>query len=206
MTEQTETPLPTGINYHQKSRVLEIRFADGACFNFPCEYLRVYSPSEQHGAPVHGKARVAIVDIEPREQVALRLGFDDGHCDDYSWPLLHALGEAQETNLAAYLQRLADAGLDRGDSHHGDPNAKRPVTVHYFIQLATISGTDKEDMLVPGSVTSVQALLAWLRKRGSAWTEAFAEDQVQVTVNRQFAEPYTVIEAHDEVAIVPRQK
>jgi molybdopterin converting factor small subunit len=34
--------------------------------------------------------------------------------------------------------------------------------------------------------------------------ESFADDKVQVTVNRQFAEPYTLIEHGDEVAIVPK--
>ena len=40
-------PLPTEIKLHQKSRVLEIAFADGARFRLPCEFLRVYSPSAE---------------------------------------------------------------------------------------------------------------------------------------------------------------
>jgi len=52
----------------------------------------------------------------------------------------------------------------------------------------------------------VETLLAWLRKKGPRWAEEFADDRVQVTVNRQFAEPYTLIEQGDEVAIVPRPK
>ena len=39
------TPNPTEIKLHQKSRVLEIAFADGKHFSLPCEFLRVYSPS-----------------------------------------------------------------------------------------------------------------------------------------------------------------
>ncbi len=40
-------PLPTDIQLHQQSRVLEIAFDDGARFNLPTEYLRVYSPSAE---------------------------------------------------------------------------------------------------------------------------------------------------------------
>ena len=38
-------PAPTGITLHQKSRVLEITFADGKVFRLPYELLRVLSPS-----------------------------------------------------------------------------------------------------------------------------------------------------------------
>ena len=43
----TNTPQPTEIKLHQKSRVLEISFADGKTFQLPCEFLRVYSPSAE---------------------------------------------------------------------------------------------------------------------------------------------------------------
>ena len=39
--------VPTGITLHQKSRVLEIAFADGRTFRLPYEFLRVYSPSAE---------------------------------------------------------------------------------------------------------------------------------------------------------------
>src|SRR5438132_7904555 len=42
-----KTPLPTEIELHQKSRVLEIVFADGKRFKLPFEFLRVYSPSAE---------------------------------------------------------------------------------------------------------------------------------------------------------------
>ena len=41
------TPSPTEIKLHQKSRVLEIAFADGKSFTLPFEFLRVYSPSAE---------------------------------------------------------------------------------------------------------------------------------------------------------------
>lgn len=42
-----DKPRPTDIRLHQKSRVLEIVFNDGAGFRLPCELLRVYSPSAE---------------------------------------------------------------------------------------------------------------------------------------------------------------
>ena len=38
---------PSKILLHQKSRVLELAFADGHAFRLPYEYLRVYSPSAE---------------------------------------------------------------------------------------------------------------------------------------------------------------
>ena len=37
---------PTEIKLHQASRLLEIAFEDGARFELPCEYLRVFSWSQ----------------------------------------------------------------------------------------------------------------------------------------------------------------
>jgi DUF971 family protein len=39
--------IPTEIKLHQKSRVMEVAFADGHGFRLPYEYLRVYSPSAE---------------------------------------------------------------------------------------------------------------------------------------------------------------
>ena len=198
-------PAPTGICLHQKSRLLKINFADGVSFDLPCEYLRVFPPSnrDREQGPVHGKARVNIASIEPQGEEALLLAFDDGYSESYSWPLLHALGLAYEKNWADYLQRLTNANLAR---RYGQDAGQEPtlyITVFYFIQLTEISGTDKEYLKIPITVTNVQTLLAWLRMRGTAWAEGFGDNQVQVTVNKQFAESFTLIEAQDEVAIVP---
>ena len=38
---------PTEIKLHQQSRLLEVSFANGKTFSFPCEFLRVYSPSAE---------------------------------------------------------------------------------------------------------------------------------------------------------------
>ena len=58
----TNTPQPTEIKLHQKSRVLEIEFADGKTLSLPCEFLRVYSPS----AAVRGHGPGQAVSRAPR--------------------------------------------------------------------------------------------------------------------------------------------
>lgn len=115
---------PTDIRLHQRSRVLEVSFADGRNFRLPCEYLRVFSPSAEvrgHGPGqevlVHGKAGVNIRQIEPVGRYAVKLVFDDGHDSGlYSWDYLLELGSRQAEYWQQYLERLEQAGLARGES------------------------------------------------------------------------------------------
>jgi len=117
----TSQPVPTEICLHAQSRVLEMRFSDGAHFELPCEYLRVYSPSAEvrgHGAGQEvlqtGKRSVAITAIEPVGQYAVKLVFDDGHDSGlYSWRYLYELGSRQADNWRDYLARLETAGASR---------------------------------------------------------------------------------------------
>ena len=39
--------IPLEIKLHQKSRVMEVQFADGRGFRLSYEFLRVYSPSAE---------------------------------------------------------------------------------------------------------------------------------------------------------------
>ncbi len=115
------TPRPTEIKLHQKSRILEIAFDDGSRFSLPCEYLRVFSPSAEvrgHGPGQEvlqvGKRDVEIKEIEPVGQYAVKLVFSDGHDTGlYSWEYLHELGETQESSWKSYLARLEQAGASR---------------------------------------------------------------------------------------------
>jgi DUF971 family protein len=117
----SDTPSPTEIILHAKSRVLELHFSDGARFNLPCELLRVYSPSAEvrgHGVGQEvlqtGKREVGITAIEPVGNYALKLVFSDGHDSGlYSWDWLHELGARADQMMADYLQRLAQAGASR---------------------------------------------------------------------------------------------
>ena len=201
---ETSTPVtPIAIKLHKKSRLLEIAYSDDSRFLYPCEYLRVVAPAagQETAGPVHGKRLVEITHIEPQGTAALQLEFDDGFSCTYAWDQLHALGAEYERNWADYLRQLQDHGLDRGA---GGATGRIRVKLLYFIQLAKLAGRDEEDVELPETVTHVESLLAWLGGRKPGWQESFAPDKVQVTVNRHFAEPYTLIEDGDEVAIVPR--
>lgn len=116
-----ETPTPTEIKLHQKSRSLEIAFADGSRFNLPCELLRVYSPSAEvrgHGPGQEvlqvGKINAEITAIEPVGTYAINLTFTDGHNSGiYSWDYLYHLGVNQEAMWTHYLARMKEAGASR---------------------------------------------------------------------------------------------
>jgi len=117
-------PVPTEINLHKKTRVLEIAFEDGARFSLPCEYLRVYSPSAEvqghgpgQGVLQVGKEAVNIEAIEPVGNYAVSLTFDDGHNTGiYSWETLYTLGKNYDKNWQDYLKRLEAAGRPRKES------------------------------------------------------------------------------------------
>ena len=114
-------PPPTEIKLQQKSRVLEIAFADGARFRLPCEFLRVYSPSAEvrgHGPGQEvlqtGKKEVEIARVEPVGQYAVQLHFSDGHDTGiYSWDLLYDYGTRQDDMWRHYLKRMQEAGASR---------------------------------------------------------------------------------------------
>jgi DUF971 family protein/molybdopterin converting factor small subunit len=201
---------PTEINLHQKSRLLDIAYSDGFRFSYPCEYLRVFSTAAEVKVmekPVHGKQRVNISMLDPQGTYALKITFDDGHDTGiYSWSTLHELGKNYQANWQAYLKRLEQHGLSRGDARITDKEGKVIVKLLYFIELARISGKDEEEITIPESVTNVETLLAWMRKRGERWKEPFADNRLLVTVNKQFSEPYTLVEHGDEVAFVPRSQ
>ena len=113
--------VPTGITLHQKSRVMEIAFADGRTFRLPYEFLRVYSPSAEvrgHGPGQEvlqaGKRNVEIRGVEPVGSYAVQPQFSDGHSTGiYSWDYLYELGENHDSLWAEYLKKLAAAGASR---------------------------------------------------------------------------------------------
>jgi molybdopterin converting factor small subunit len=72
----------------------------------------------------------------------------------------------------------------------------------FFGSLPNKLGLGSQDIPLPLTVKDVRGLLAWLRKRGRTWELYLAEDRVQVTVNKQFAEPDTPVSDEDEIAIV----
>ena len=131
------------------------------------------------------------------------LTFDDGHDTGiYAWTTLHDLGVNYEKNWAAYLEKLEAYGLNRGDKT-GLFTEVKSITLLYFMTLADVSGTHEDKLTLPTSVINVATLLAWLRGKGDAWKDAFADDQVQVTINKEFVKLHTVIDSGDEIALVP---
>ena len=115
------TPQPTEITAHERSRVLEVAFADGARFRIPFELMRVYSPSAEvqgHGPGQKvlqtGKRGVGLTALEPVGNYAVRITFDDFHDTGiFTWNYLHTLGHEKEARWDAYLAELAEKGLSR---------------------------------------------------------------------------------------------
>lgn len=115
-----ETPIPTGIVVHAKSRALELQYGDES-YRLPFELLRVYSPSAEvqgHGPGQEtlqtGKRDVLLVSVDPIGHYALQLTFSDGHNTGlYSWDILRNLAVRQDELWRDYLARLDAAGLDR---------------------------------------------------------------------------------------------
>ena len=118
----TETrPAPEALTVHAKSRVLELRFPDGAHFRIPFELMRVYSPSAEvqgHGPGQEvlqtGKRAVEMTALAPVGNYAVQPSFSDGHDSGiFTWDYLYELGQKQDALWAQYTERLAAAGADR---------------------------------------------------------------------------------------------
>lgn len=114
-------PTPQSITLHNKSRVLEVAFSDGAQFRIPFELMRVYSPSAEvagHGPGQEvlqtGKRDVTITNLASIGNYAIQPQFSDGHESGiFSWGYLYELGQRQQPLWDDYLQRLAAAGAGR---------------------------------------------------------------------------------------------
>jgi DUF971 family protein len=116
-----QSPTPSAITLRQQSKLLEVVFSDGAVFRIPFELMRVYSPSAEvqgHGPGQEvlqtGKRGVDVLALEPVGHYAIKPTFSDGHDTGlFSWDYLYFLGSQQESLWQQYMQRLADAGVDR---------------------------------------------------------------------------------------------
>jgi DUF971 family protein/molybdopterin converting factor small subunit len=203
MSEQPARHSPNEIKLHAKSRMLSIRFDDGAYFELPCEYLRVFSKAAEvrtMGGPVTGKEQVNIERVEPQGQYAIRIVFDDGHDTGiYSWDTLYGLGANRERNWADYLERLRVIGYERNEPDAGEKRLK----VMYFSWLAQKMRKESEQLVAPASVPDVDALLRWLGRRKQGAAVMFEKERVRVTVNKQFSEGFTKLHDGDEIGIVP---
>ena len=201
---------PTEIKLHQKSRILEIAFESGENFKYPCEYLRTHAKSaeiETSDIPVAGKAEVNIEKIEPQGNYALRLYFDDGYDTGiFSWDTLYELGANYENNWAKYLDAIEKHGLKRSTSEKPEDGKIKIKVLYFMTNMLKVTKRETEELVLPESIDEVQKLLKFLRFKGKDWESMFADDAVQVTVNKQFAELFTKLEHGDEVGIVPVSK
>ena len=118
---QAGAPTPQTITVHNKSKVLEIGFSDGASFRIPFELMRIYSPSAEvqgHGPGQEvlqtGKREVDVVNLEPVGNYGVKPTFSDGHDSGiFSWDYLYFLGSQHDKLWADYERRLAEAGVER---------------------------------------------------------------------------------------------
>ena len=117
----SQTPTPEDLTVHGQSRVLEVKFSDGAHFRIPFELMRIYSPSAEvqgHGPGQEvlqtGKRDVELTALEPVGNYAVQPMFSDGHDSGiFSWDYLYHLGADQAQLWSDYERRLAEAGVDR---------------------------------------------------------------------------------------------
>ena len=121
MSDAASKPWPTELRLHKGGRALTIAFDSGETFDLDAEYLRVKSPSAevQGHSPderktVAGKKNVAILEVKPIGNYAVRLVFDDLHSTGiYSWDYLSELGRNQPKYWQDYLEELAAKGMTR---------------------------------------------------------------------------------------------
>ena len=100
---------------------MTVTFDNGDAFDLSAEYLRVNSPSAevQGHSPaerriVAGKKDVAILEVVPVGNYAVRLVFDDLHSTGiYSWDYFLSLGQNRDAYWQEYLDDLAGKGLAR---------------------------------------------------------------------------------------------
>jgi DUF971 family protein len=122
MTRQETMAWPSELRLRSGGKSLAVSFDDGTTFDLTAEYLRVQSPSAEvrghspaERQTVPGKRNVAIKELIPTGNYAIRIVFDDGHQTGiYSWAYLRELGQEEPQKWAAYLAELDAKKLTRG--------------------------------------------------------------------------------------------
>ena len=112
---------PTELRLRKDKAALSVAFDISETFEFPAEFLRVYSPSAevQGHSPderrtVGGKRNIRIIEVHPVGNYAVRLVFDDMHSTGiFSWDYFLKLGRGQGRYWREYLDELAAKGLSR---------------------------------------------------------------------------------------------
>jgi molybdopterin synthase sulfur carrier subunit len=78
------------------------------------------------------------------------------------------------------------------------------VKLLYFAWLKQKTGIGEEDITLPEDVTTLGALVDWLKTRGPGYGEALADlSVVRFAVNQDFAQLDHLLTDADEVALFP---
>jgi DUF971 family protein len=117
---------PTELRVSPDKRQLTVTFEGGSANAFTAEFLRVMSPSAEvqghspeQRVTVPNKANVAIAQLLPVGNYAVRIVFDDGHDSGlFTWVYLADLGKTQEARWQGYLDELKAQGMSRGNMLH----------------------------------------------------------------------------------------
>lgn len=112
---------PTELKLHKGGQTLSVSFDNGEHFDLSAEYLRVKSPSAEvqgHSAEerktVPGKRNVAVIEVLPVGNYAVRLVFDDMHSTGiFGWDYLADLGRNHGAYWQEYLDELAAKNMTR---------------------------------------------------------------------------------------------
>jgi DUF971 family protein len=123
----TQSAWPTELRLQKDRRVLYVTFDNGEAFGIEAELLRVRSPSAevQGHSPderktVGGKRDVAILEVNPVGNYAVRLVFDDLHSTGiFSWDYLLELGRNRDRYWQEYHDELAGKNLSREPARRG---------------------------------------------------------------------------------------
>ena len=160
---------------------------------------RIHAQDREAETGMPDPATVLNQRIEQQGQYAVRLVFDDGHDTGiYSWDTLYQLGMQRAENWATYLARLQEMGVERKES-----GGRRRIKLLYFAYLVQKLRKQSEEIELPERVENVASLLEFLRRRKPEAAPLFADDNLRVTVNRQFAELFTPLASGDEVSLTP---
>ena len=119
-------PWPSELRVSPDKRQLTVTFNSGEKHEFSAEMLRVMSPSAEvqghspeQRVTVPNKATVAIRQLLPVGNYAIRIVFDDGHDTGlFTWVYLAELGKDKDAKWQVYLDELKAKGLGRGLSLH----------------------------------------------------------------------------------------
>jgi DUF971 family protein len=127
MNAETRTAWPTELTLRKDRTALTVAFDNGERYVLPAELLRVRSPSAevQGHSPserkvIGGKRQVAILEVHPVGNYAVRLAFDDLHSTGiFSWDYFLDLGRNQTRYWQEYEAELTEKGLSRDPPRRG---------------------------------------------------------------------------------------